>query len=90
MNGSIGQIVTADDLTSGVDAPSQSIGCVREVERREIATEHEKCVYKAIDVEVHPDDLAMRINVIRLGDGGSSNRLIKAEALPPSRADEAQ
>src|SRR5260370_15098984 len=31
----------------------------------------------------------MRINVIRLGDGGSSNRHIKAEALPPSRADEA-
>ena len=64
----IGVAVDADDLTSRVDTPSQSAGRAWEVERGEIRPSHAKCVYYPVDIDVCPCDLAIRINVICLGE----------------------
>src|SRR5215813_1933696 len=82
MNRSIGNIINADDLTGGVDAPSRCIRRARKVQPREVRPHSQESVSHTVHVEVDASNVATRIDPVSLRENGLREGNIKAEALP--------
>src|ERR1700752_4033760 len=80
------QAIIAHDLTRGIDAPGGREDRTRKIKRSNARPVGQKSVLRTTRVNECTDDLARRINVVRLRDGGAG--YIEAEAVPV-RANEA-